>query len=76
MITKNDHETIDEYKARIRARHLQRDAIEAFGEKHSLSKWAQLLGLPKTSLWRYLQRGLTVEEVCALRDIPYPAVNN
>ena len=76
MITMNDREKMEMYKARVRARHLQRDAIEAFGETHSLSQWAKLLGLPKTSLWRYLQRGLTIEEACVLRDIRYPAMNN
>ena len=46
---------------------------EAFGEVHSLNQWAKLLGVSKTSLWRYIQKGLTIEEVCELRGVEYAA---
>lgn len=44
---------------------------EGFGEAHSCPRWAQLLGLPRNTLWRYLQRGLTIEQVVELRGIKY-----
>ena len=74
-IEKLSPEELEAYKERVRARHLQAGqqsgALEAFGESHSLNTWAKLLGLAKTSLWRYIHKGLTIEEVCELRDIKY-----
>lgn len=46
-------------------------AYEAFGEVHSLNEWARLTGICKTSLWRYTQKGLTIEEACELRGVVY-----
>lgn len=42
-----------------------------FGEEHTNAEWARLLELPRNTLWRYLQRGLTIEEVAELRGIKY-----
>lgn len=53
---------------RIAARH---QLFEGFGEKHTRADWARLLGLPRNTLWRYLDRGLTVEEIAELRSIEY-----
>lgn len=64
------------YKARVRARQQQKEAVEGFGEKHSITQWSKRLGVPKTSLWKYLRKGLTIEEVCELRGIEYNEVIN
>lgn len=72
-------EELEVYKQRVRAVHQgtpwpeRAGGYDGFGETHSLNKWVELLGVPKTSLWRYLQKGLTIEEVCELRGIDYPA---
>lgn len=42
-----------------------------FGEEHTGAEWAKLLELPRNSLWRYLQRGLTIEQIAELRGIKY-----
>lgn len=44
-----------------------------FGEEHTNAEWAKLLELPRNTLWRYLQNGLTIEEIAELRGIKYPA---
>ena len=46
---------------------------QGFGEEHTGAEWAKLLGLPRNTLWRYLQRGLTVEQTARLRGVKYPA---
>lgn len=46
---------------------------EGFGENHTAAQWAKRLGLPRNSLWRYLKKGLTIEEVVRVRRINYPA---
>ena len=55
--------------ARIEARHR---LYEGFGEKHTNAQWAKLLGLPRNTLWRYLQRGITIEEVARIRHTGNP----
>ena len=54
---------------RIEARHR---TYEGFGESHTAAQWAKLLGLPRTTLWRYLHACLTIEEVARIRRIDYP----
>ena len=44
---------------------------DGFGEQHSGAKWARLLNLPRNSLWRYLKKGLTIEEIAQVRNIKY-----
>lgn len=44
---------------------------EGFGESHSITRWADLLGVPRNTMWRYLNAGLTVEEVAEIREITY-----
>jgi len=57
-------------KKNLEARHRK---FEGFGQAHSVPKWAELAGIPRNSMWRYLtQYGLTVEEVYELRGIPAP----
>lgn len=45
---------------------------KGFGEEKTNAEWARALGLARHVLWRYLQRGLTVEQVADLRGITYP----
>lgn len=45
--------------------------FQGFGEEHTNAEWAKILNLSRTTLWRYFQRGLTVEEVVKLRGIKY-----
>lgn len=44
-----------------------------FSEEHTNAEWAKLLEIPRNTLWRYLQNGLTVEQIAKLRGIKYPA---
>jgi len=44
-----------------------------FGEEHTNAEWAKLFGLPRNTFSRYLQRGLTVEQIAQLRGVKYPA---
>ena len=48
---------------------------EGFGDKRSASHWARIAGLPRTTFWRYLQEGLTVEEIFKLRGCSYTSEN-
>jgi hypothetical protein len=50
--------------------------FEGFGEKHTRAEWTRLLGLPRTTLWRYLAQGMSVEEVATLRNIEYKPASN
>lgn len=45
---------------------------EGFGQERSNADWARELGLARHVLWRYLQRGLSIEQVVKLRGIDYP----
>lgn len=45
---------------------------EGFGSERTNAEWARELGLARHVLWRYLQRGLTIEHVVELRGIEYP----
>lgn len=45
---------------------------EGFGQERTNADWARELGLARHVLWRYLQRGLTIEQVVKLRGIEYP----
>lgn len=45
---------------------------EGFGLMKTNADWAKELGLARNVLWRYLQRGLTIEQVVELRGIDYP----
>ena len=60
---------IENKTTRIEARHR---LYEGFGEKHTAAQWAKLLGLPRTTLWRYLHACMGIEEVARLRHIDYP----
>lgn len=57
-----------EYIARLETRHQR---IPGFGEAHGPTEWAKRLGLSRTSLWRYLKKGLTIEEIAQIRNIAY-----
>lgn len=47
-----------------------------FGEEHTAADWARRLGLPRNTLWRYLQKGLAIELIAKMRDCNYPAENH
>ena len=64
------NEELEKMAAHIEARHRTYDG---FGESHTGAQWAKLLGLPRNSLWRYLKKGLTIEEVARIRRVNYPA---
>jgi hypothetical protein len=61
------------YMDRLNKYHGDQRKIEGFGENHHLREWARQLGIPHGSLHRYLQNGLTIEEVAEVRGIQYPA---
>lgn len=61
---------LEKMDAHVEARHR---TYEGFGEEHTAAQWAKLLSLPRNSLWRYLKKGLTIEEVARIRRINYPA---
>lgn len=68
---------LNEYKARLAARwnngeYTRGLKYPGFGEEHTGAEWARLLNLPRNSLWRYLKKGLTIEEVAEIRGITYP----
>lgn len=42
---------------------------QGFGRKATAAEWAHMLGLPRNTVWRYLQKGLTPEEIAAYRHI-------
>ena len=48
------------------------ETIEGFGEHRNMTGWAKELGVPKVSMHRYLERGMTIEEIVKLRHIDYP----
>ena len=60
---------LEKMRSRIEARHRLYDG---FGEKHTNAQWAKLLGLPRNTLWKYLQKGLTIEEVAQISNTGNP----
>lgn len=52
--------------SRLEKRHA---IFEGFGLTLSAVRWAETLGVPLKSMWRYFDRGLTVEQICELRGI-------
>ena len=56
------------YKEHLAARHRK---YHGFGEVHACAEWVRKFGLNRTVVWRYLQRGLTIEEIAGLRGIDY-----
>lgn len=53
-------------------KHLARNQkYEGFGESHSCPEWSLLLNIPRNSLWRYLKKGQTIEEIAQARSIMY-----
>lgn len=53
-----------EYRPRNRFKMYQ-----GFGRKATAAEWARMLGLPRNTVWRYLQKGFTPEEIAAYRHI-------
>lgn len=45
---------------------------DGFGELHSAGAWAQLLLVDRSTLWRNLRRGVSVEDFAKARGITYP----
>ena len=61
-----------EHRERMLARYRKHDG---FGENLTRAEWAHKLcplGLPRNSLWRYLEKGLTIEEIVEIRGLKYP----
>ena len=44
-----------------------------FGTLATCPEWAERLGIPRNSMWRYLKKGMTVEEVAEMRGVEYSA---
>lgn len=44
---------------------------EGFGEEKTSSEWARKSGLHKNTMQRYLQKGITVEQIYTMRGIKY-----
>lgn len=42
-----------------------------FGEKHCLREWSRLSGIPAGSLSRYLNNGMTIEQIFKYRGVEY-----
>lgn len=59
-------EDLEQYKERVRKWGTK---YEGFGENLTLSEWARIFGLQRATIWRYLQRGLTIEEIADLRGV-------
>lgn len=59
-------EELEKYKARVRNWGAK---YEGFGENLTLAGWARIFGLPRTTIWRYLKRGLTIEEIAYIRGV-------
>ena len=53
---------------RVRARN---NMIEGFGELRHAADWARIVGVHRSTFGRYLQQGLTVEEIFAARKVVY-----
>jgi Fic family protein len=56
------------YKNRLAVRHKK---WTGFGEEHSGPEWARLFGIDRSVMWRYLKKGLTIEEIAEIREIKY-----
>lgn len=67
--TKKDAPNPYRAQTRLEMRHHK---WEGFGEAHTNGQWAELLGLPRNTLARYLGKGMTIEEVAKMRGIKYP----
>lgn len=50
----------------------RRITYKGFGEEHTGPEWGRCLGVPRKSMYRYLQRGLSIEQIVAYRGIDYP----
>lgn len=49
----------------------QHRKYEGFGLKLTNAQWADALGLPRSTTWRYFKQGLSVEQICELRHIQF-----
>lgn len=47
-----------------------------FGRDLSAAEWARCLGLPRNSVWKYLQRGHTPEEIAEARGVAVTLTDN
>ena len=45
---------------------------EGFGERHTCGQWADISGIPRHTFKRYLNQGLTVEEIFEKRHCSPP----
>lgn len=49
----------------------KRTLYEGFGEYRSAADWARIAGVPRSSFARYLQQGMTVEDIFEMRCVIY-----
>ena len=42
---------------------------DGYGTHKTAAGWARALGLPRMTVWQYLQQGMTPEEIAARRDL-------
>ena len=57
----------ERYLENLKKRH--GTTVKGFGRELSASGWAKLLGLGRTTVWRYIKKGLTIEEIADVRGI-------
>lgn len=62
-MTDQEHEKM---VARVTARNR---TYTGFGRSASAAEWARLLDLPRNTVWKYLQKGLTPEEIATARGV-------
>lgn len=65
---------LEEVRERYKEKHppktgRQLDTYEGFGREYTCAEWARRLGVPRSTLWRNLTRGMTVEEFAAKRKL-------
>lgn len=53
-------------------RHANSPRYDGFGMSLSGPEWSKLSGIPRNSLWRYLKKGMTIEEIYKARGLHEP----
>lgn len=49
----------------------QLETYEGFGREYTCAEWARRLGVPRSTLWRWLVRGETIEEFARKKNIKF-----
>lgn len=66
---KETHKRIEEKHPPKTGRQL--DTYEGFGREYTCAEWARRLDVPRNTLWRWLNRGYSVEEFASNRGIKF-----